>query len=181
MMGHTPKLPVLAQHKASDTEAICMTNSSKVPDPQLGKSSHLQGEGKEPDAIILLKLEIASGAAVNLEKEVSTPLRYSCLESPVDGGAWWAAVYRSHRVWHDWSDLACMHALEKEMLTYSSILAWRIPGTEEPGGLGSMWSHRVKHDWSDLAAASGNHLFSGVHTGDRVTGNIRDKDAQIQL
>ena len=98
MMGHTPKLPVLAQHKASDTEAICMTNSSKVPDPQLGKSSHLQGEGKEPDAIILLKLEIASGAAVNLEKEVSTPLRYSCLESPVDGGAWWAAVYRSHRV-----------------------------------------------------------------------------------
>ena len=44
------------------------------------------------------------------------------------------------------SDLACMHALEKEMATHSSILAWRIPGTEEPGGLPSMGSHRVAHD-----------------------------------
>ena len=40
-----------------------------------------------------------------------------------------------HRVGHDRSDLACVHVLEKEMATYSSILAWRIPGTEEPGGL----------------------------------------------
>ena len=47
-----------------------------------------------------------------------------------------------------------MHALEKEMATHSSILAWRIPGTEEPGGLLSMGSHRVGHDWSDLAAAA---------------------------
>ena len=46
---------------------------------------------------------------------------------------------------------ACMHALEKEMTTHFSILAWRIPGTEEPGGLPSMGSHRVGHDWSDLA------------------------------
>ena len=45
------------------------------------------------------------------------------------------------------------HALEKEMATHSSILAWRIPGTEEPSGLPSMGSHRVRHDWSDLAAA----------------------------
>ena len=44
--------------------------------------------------------------------------------------------------------------LEKEMATHSSILAWRIPGTEEPGGLPSMGSHRVRHDWSDLAAAA---------------------------
>ena len=60
----------------------------------------------------------------------------------------------SHRVRHDWSDLACMHALEKEMATHSSVLAWRIPGTREPGGLPSMGSHRVGHDWSDLAAAA---------------------------
>ena len=55
---------------------------------------------------------------------------------------------------HDWSDLACMHALEKEMATHSSILAWRITGTEEPGGLPSMGSHRVWHDWRDLAPAT---------------------------
>ena len=47
------------------------------------------------------------------------------------------------------------HALEKEMATHSSVLAWRIPGTEEPGGLLSMGLHRVGHDWSDLAAAAG--------------------------
>ena len=63
------------------------------------------------------------------------PLHYSCLENPVDGGAWWAAVTGLHRVEHDWSDLACMPALEKEMATHSSILAWRILGMEEPGGL----------------------------------------------
>ena len=45
-------------------------------------------------------------------------------------------------------------ALEKEMATHSSVLAWRIPGTGEPGGLPSMGSHRVRHDWSDLAAAA---------------------------
>ena len=47
------------------------------------------------------------------------------------------------------------HALEKEMATHSSVLAWRIPGMGEPGGLPSMVSHRVGHDWSDLAAAAG--------------------------
>ena len=58
----------------------------------------------------------------------------------------------SHRVRHDWSDLACMCALEKELATHSRILAWRIPGTEEPGGLPSMQSDRVRHVWSNLAA-----------------------------
>ena len=46
------------------------------------------------------------------------------------------------------------HALEKEMATHSSVLAWRIPGMGEPGGLPSVWSHRVGHDWGDLAAAA---------------------------
>ena len=51
-----------------------------------------------------------------------------------------------HRLGHDGSNLACMHALEKEMAAHSSVLAWRIPGMEEPGGLPSMGSHRVGHD-----------------------------------
>ena len=51
------------------------------------------------------------------------------------------------------------HALEKEMATHSSVLAWRIPGLGEPGGLLSMGSHRVGHDWSDLAAAAAGQLL----------------------
>ena len=55
------------------------------------------------------------------------------------------------------------HALEKEVATHSSVLAWRIPGTGEPGGLPSMGLHRVGHDWSDLAAVSS--LYSSlIHT-----------------
>ena len=60
----------------------------------------------------------------------------------------------SHRVGHDWCDLACMHALEKEMATTGD---WRLPGTAEPGGLPSMGSHRVGRDWCDLAAAANEH------------------------
>ena len=79
-------------------------------------------------------------------EEHSNALQYSYLENPVDRGAWWLLSMGSHRVGHDCSDLACMHALEKEMATHSIILARRIPGTEEPGGLLSMESHRVGHD-----------------------------------
>ena len=85
-----------------------------------------------------------------------TPLQYSCLENPMDGGAWWAAVHgvaKSQTRLRDFTFTFHFHALEKEMATHSSVLAWRIPGTEEPGGLPSMGSHRVGHDWSDLAAA----------------------------
>ena len=82
------------------------------------------------------------------------PLQYSCLENPVDRGAGGLLSVGLHRVGHDWSNLACMHALEKEMATHSSILAWRIPEMEEPGGLLSVGSHRIRHDWSDLAAAA---------------------------
>ena len=54
-----------------------------------------------------------------------------------------------------WLHFGChFHALEKEMATHSSVLAWRIPGMGEPGGLPSMGSHRIGHDWSDLAAAA---------------------------
>ena len=74
------------------------------------------------------------------------PLQYSCLENPMDGGAWWAAVHgvvKSQTRLSDFTFTFHFHALEKEMATHSSVLAWRIPGTEEPGGLPSMGSHRV--------------------------------------
>ena len=70
----------------------------------------------------------------------------SCLENPMDGGAWWAAVHGVTRSWTQLSDFTFtfhFHALEKEMATHSSVLAWRIPGMGEPGGLPSMGSHRV--------------------------------------
>ena len=68
---------------------------------------------------------------------------------PMDGGAWWAAVYGVAKSWTRLSDLTFtfhFHALEKEMATHSCVLTWRIPGTVEPGGLPSMGSHRVGHD-----------------------------------
>ena len=78
-----------------------------------------------------------------------TPLKYSCLEHPMDRGAWWAAVHGVAESWTRLSDFTFtfhFHALEKEMATHSSVLAWRIPGTAEPGGLPFMESHRVGHD-----------------------------------
>ena len=84
-------------------------------------------------------------------------INYSCLENPMDGGAWWAAVHgvaRSQTRLSDFTFTFHFHALEKEMATHSSVLAWRILGTGEPGGLPSMGSHRVGHDWSDLVAAA---------------------------
>ena len=86
-----------------------------------------------------------------------TPLQYSCMENPMDGGAWWAVVRgvaKSRTRLSDFTFHFHSHALEKDMATHSSVLAWRIPGTGEPGGLPSMGSHRVGHDWSDLAAAA---------------------------
>ena len=82
------------------------------------------------------------------------PLQCSCLENPVDRGAWWAADHRVSQSQIRLSNLACIRALEREMATHCSVLAWRIPGTAEPGGLPSVGSHRVGHDWSDLAAAA---------------------------
>ena len=75
------------------------------------------------------------------------PLQYSCLENPMDAGAWWAAVCGVAKSRTRLSDFTfTFHTLEKEMATHSSVLAWRIPGTGEPGGLRSMGSHRVGHD-----------------------------------
>ena len=78
-----------------------------------------------------------------------TPLQHSCLENPMDGGAWWAAVHgvtKSPTRLSNFTFTFHFHALEKEMATHSSVLALRIAGTGEPGGLLSMGSHRVGHD-----------------------------------
>ena len=93
-----------------------------------------------------------------------TSLQYSCLENPMDGGAWWAAVHgvaRSRTRLSDFTVFFHFHALEKAMATHSSVLAWRIPGTGEPGRLPSMGSHRVGHDWSDLAVAAAARATGG--------------------
>ena len=77
------------------------------------------------------------------------PLQYSSLENPMDGGAWWAAVHgvaKSQTRLRGFTFTFHFHALEKEMATHSSFLAWRIPGTGEPSGLPSVGSHRVGHD-----------------------------------
>ena len=78
-----------------------------------------------------------------------TTLQYSCLENPMDRGAWWAAVHgvtKSKTGLSDFTFTFHFHALEKEMATHSRVLAWRTPGTGEPSGLPSMGSHRVRHD-----------------------------------
>ena len=80
----------------------------------------------------------------------------------MDGGAWWAVVHgvsKSRIRLSNFTFTFHFHALEKGMATHCSVLAWRIPGTGEPGGLPSIGSHRVGHDCSDLAAAAGK-LFS---------------------
>ena len=106
---------------------------------------------------------------VENEEGNGTPLQYSCLENPMDGGAWWAAVHgftKSRTRLRDFTFTFHFHALEKEIATHSSVLAWRIPGTGEPVGLPSMGSHRVEHDWSDLAAAA--YWKSNIQTGSKV-------------
>ena len=79
----------------------------------------------------------------------STPLQYSCLENPVDGGAWKDAVLgvaEDRTQLRDFTFTFHFHALEKEMATHSSVLTWRISGVGEPGGLLSVGLHRVRYD-----------------------------------
>ena len=101
-------------------------------------------------------LPVTTKISLQVGEGNGTPLQYSCLENPMDGAAWWAAVHgvtEGRTRLRDFTFTFHSHALEKEMATYSSVLAWRIPGTGEPGGLSSLGSHRVGHDWSDLAAS----------------------------
>ena len=104
-----------------------------------------------------LESSFCRASALSCREGNGTPLQYSCLENPMDGGAWWAAVHgvaKSLTRLSDFTFTFHTHALEEEMATHSSVLAWRIPGTVGPGGLPSVGSHRVGHDWSDLAAAA---------------------------
>ena len=85
------------------------------------------------------------------------PLQYSCLENPMDGGARWATVHgvaKSETRLSDFTFTFHFHALEKEMATHSSTLAWRIPWVEEPGGLQSTGSQRVGHNWATSLSLS---------------------------
>ena len=88
-------------------------------------------------------------SSVCLREGNGTPLQYSSLENPMGRGAWWAAVHGIVKSWTQLSNFTFTfhsHALEKEMATHSGVLAWRIPGAEEPGRLPSLGSHRVGHD-----------------------------------
>ena len=78
-----------------------------------------------------------------------TPFQYSCLEDPMGGGAWWAAIHgvtKSQTWLSDFTFTFHFQALEKEMAAHSIVFAWRIPGMGEPGGLPSMGSYRVGYD-----------------------------------
>ena len=119
----------------------------------LGRS-YLQVVTESPDELPVSRSKFPlaicfTGCSVYVGEGNDTPLQYSCLENPMDGGAWWAAVHgvaKSRTRLSDFTFTFHSHALEKEMATHSSALAWRIPGTEEPGRLLSMGSHRIGHD-----------------------------------
>ena len=98
------------------------------------------------------KLIFAQGLDIDYREGSGTPLQYSCLGNPMDGGAWKAAVHgvaEGRTQLSDFTFTFHFHfslSLKKEMATHSDVLAWRIPGKGEPGGLPSMGSHRVGHD-----------------------------------
>ena len=126
---------------------IVTRTRSAVRDPGCYITTYLQHVGREGLTTTILP-NLLSPYRVPGEG-TGTPPQGSCLENPMDGGAWWAAVHGVARSWTRLSDFPFnfhFHALEKEMATHSSVLAWRIPGMREPSGLPSMGSHRVGHD-----------------------------------
>ena len=97
-----------------------------------------------------------TGLCMNTREGDSTPLQCSCLENPMDGGAWWAAVHgvvKSGIQLSNFTLTSHFQALEKEMATHSSVLAWRSQGRGSLVGC-HLWGCRVGHDWSDFAAAA---------------------------
>ena len=109
-------------------------------------SSYSEWKRKETHSCIYSKYILKSSYHVEGN---GTPLQYSCLENPMDGEPWWAVVHgvaQSRTRLSDFNFTFHFHALEKEMATHSSVLAWRIPGMGESGGLLSLGSHRVGHD-----------------------------------
>ena len=123
------------------------------------------------------------GAELTIGEGSGAPLQRSCLETPMDGGAWWAAV---HRVAEGRTRLShfpfTFHfpALEKDMAAHARVLAWRVPGTGEPGGLPSVGPHRVGHDGSDSAAAELS--ISDTFASDvQDVGSVRHRHVSILL
>ena len=156
-----------------DGGAICWNGDNQRRDQSLVERLWIVGARNIPkysiNYLFSLSLVIIDILVKNSYGEGSgNPLQYSCLENPMDGGAWLAAVHgvaKSRARLSDFTFTFHFHALEKEMATHSSILAWRIPGTEEPSGLLSLGSHRVGHDWSDLAAAAAKNSYNHICTG----------------
>ena len=142
---------------------------------KMDRNQNIQGK-------IFLKHSSIERPNLSLGEGNGTPLQYSCLENPMDRGAWCTAVHgvAQGRTWlGDFTFTFHFCALGKEMATHCSVLAWRIPGTGEPGGLPSMGSHRVGHDWSDLAAAAAtclSHcLMNQVDKNDNVDQGLTDE------
>ena len=108
-------------------------------------------EGKEPN-------DVREDLRDVIREGNGTPLQYSCLENPMDGGSWWAAVHgvaKSRTRLSDFTFTFHFHALEEEMATHSSVLAWRIPGTGEPGGLLSAgWQSQTRLKWLSSSSSS---------------------------
>ena len=120
-------------YNKTGTVLACHINSSSQRAYDILDEEFMKEQCKE---IRVVSMELGEGN--------DNPLRYSCLENPMDRGAWWAAVHgvaKSRTGLSDFTFTFQFHALEKEMATHSSMLAWRIPGTEEPSGLPSMGSH----------------------------------------
>ena len=139
-MGIPDHLTCLLRNLYAGQEATVRTGHGATDWFQIGKGVH---HG------CILSLRLFNLYAEYIGEGNGTPRQYSCLENPMDGGAWCAAVQGVARSWTRLSDFTFtfhFHALEKEMATHSSVLAWRIPGTGEPGGLPSVGSHRVRHD-----------------------------------
>ena len=131
----------------------CLNSASTIREGRIEKMVRIHSTSAR-QVVWICELRLSKGFSGEGD---GTPLQYSCLENPMDRGAWWAAVCGVTKSRTRLSNLTFtfyFHSLEKEMATQSSVLAWRIPGTGEPGGLPSIGSHRVRHDCSDLAAAA---------------------------
>ena len=128
------------------TEGRCLTSLFLI---SLRCSSKSKNISSNIIMLITITASLIIASSVYCREGNGTPLQNSCLENPMDGGTWWAAVHgvaKSRTHLSDFTFTFHFHALEEEMATHSSVLAWRIPGMGEPGGLPSVGSHRVGHD-----------------------------------